>query len=176
MKGAKPLSQSDQPKPANRPKQPFDGYDDVAEGITEPHTHPVIADEFTSGTGRKLMTAAIVLAVVLGGAFLLVSGIKAHDQAQLAAATEAKTQEAPIVEVMVVGAGAPEQTLRLPAEARGWYTSTIYARVSGYLTRPGSSISATGSKNSKSWPRSIPLNSTRSSKLEKRSSRLPRPS
>ena len=135
MKGAKPLSQSDQPKPANRPKQPFDGYDDVAEGITEPHTHPVIADEFTSGTGRKLMTAAIVLAVVLGGAFLLVSGIKAHDQAQLAAATEAKTQEAPIVEVMAVGAGAPEQTLRLPAEARGWYTSTIYARVSGYLTR-----------------------------------------
>ncbi len=133
MKGATPLSQSDQPKPAKRPKQPFDGYDDVAEGVTEPHTHPVIADEYTSGTGRKLIISAIVLAVVLGGAFVLVGGIKAHDQAQLAAATEAKTQEAPVVEVMTVGAAPPVQTLRLPAEARGWYTSTIYARVSGYL-------------------------------------------
>ncbi|MGO9483232.1 MAG: efflux RND transporter periplasmic adaptor subunit [Rhodomicrobium sp.] len=127
------MSQSDQPKPAKRPKQPFDGYDDVAEGVTEPHTHPVIADEYTSGTGRKLIISAIVLAVVLGGAFVLVGGIKAHDQAQLAAATEAKTQEAPVVEVMTVGAAPPVQTLRLPAEARGWYTSTIYARVSGYL-------------------------------------------
>ena len=107
----------------------------MAEGVTKPHPHPAIPDGYTSGTGSRMMVAAAVLAVTLAGAFVLVSGIKAHEQAELAAATEAKMQEAPIVEVMTVGAAPPAEMLRLPGEARGWYTSTIYARVSGYLTK-----------------------------------------
>ena len=54
-----------------------------------------------------MRVAAVVLAVALGGAFILITSIKAHDQADLAAATEAKTQEPPLVEVMTVGAAAP---------------------------------------------------------------------
>ncbi len=121
------MSQSDQP--------PFDGYDDVAERVSEPHAHPVIPDGYKSGTGFRMMSAAIVLAIVLGGAFLLMSGIKAQDAAQLAAATEAKANQPPLVEVITVTAAPPSQQLRLPGETRGWYSSTIYARVSGYLTR-----------------------------------------
>ncbi len=128
------MSQSDQPKPRNGSQPPFDGYDDVAEGVTAPHAHPAIADGYTAGTGARMRVAAVVLAVALGGAFVLVSSIRAHDQAELAAATEAKTQEPPMVEVMTVVAAAPTEVLRLPGEARGWYTSMIYARVSGYLT------------------------------------------
>ena len=36
---------------------------------------------------------------------------------------------------MTVKAAPPSPSLWLPAEARGWYTSTIYARVSGYLVK-----------------------------------------
>jgi RND family efflux transporter MFP subunit len=129
------LSQSDQPKSSNGSQQPFDGYDDVAEGVTEPHPHPAVPDGYEPRTGSRMRTAAAVLAVVLVGAFLLVSSIKAHDQSVLAAATEAKNHEPPIVEVMTVSTAGPAEVLRLPGEARGWYTSTIYARVSGYLTR-----------------------------------------
>lgn len=128
------MSQPDNPETANS-SQPFDGYDDVAEGVTELHAHPVIPGGHKSGTGRRMLTSVIVLAGALGGAFVLVSAIKASDQSQLAAATEAKMAEPPTVEVITVGATPPTQRLTLPAEAHGWYTSTIYARVSGYLTQ-----------------------------------------
>jgi len=128
------LSQYDNPV-NNKASPPFDGYDDVAEGLTEPHTHPLIADEYRSGTGRKLTIIAIVFGIALGGAFFFVSGIKARDEEQLAAATEAKEKEPPAVEAVTVTRAPSAQPLTLPAEARGWYTSTIYARVSGYLTK-----------------------------------------
>src|SRR6516162_1461368 len=82
-RGAKPLSQSDKPKIENS-DQPFDGYDDVAEGAPEPHKHPVIPDTYKSGTGFRLTVLAMLLTVGLGAAFFLVSGIKAQDEAQLA--------------------------------------------------------------------------------------------
>ncbi len=128
------MSKTDQPEISNI-EQPFNGYDDVAEALTEPHTHPVIPDGYKSGTGFRLAALGTILAIGLGGAFFFVSGIKALDDAQLAAATEAKVQEPPAVEVIPVTASPPAETLRLPAEARGWYTSTIYARVSGYLLK-----------------------------------------
>jgi RND family efflux transporter MFP subunit len=128
------LSQSDPPKIENS-DQPFDGYDDVAEGAPEPHKHPVIPDTYKTGTGFRLTVLAVLFAIGLGAAFFFVSGIKAQDEAQLAAATDAKVKEPLSVEVISVTAAPADPALRLPAEARGWYTSTIYARVSGYLTK-----------------------------------------
>lgn len=130
------MSQSDSPeaKGASSPR-PFDGFDDVAESVTEPHAHPVISDEYNSGTGRRLIAVAIIFAIALGGAFFYVSGIKAQYKEQLAAATEDKEKEPPAVEVITVTRAPSAQPLTLPAEARGWYTSTIYARVNGYLTK-----------------------------------------
>lgn len=128
------MSQSDLHDLANRPQPPFDGYDDVAEGETEPHSHPVIPDGYKPGTGFRMAASAVVLVMALAGAFWLVSGNKASDRAQLAAATEAKASEPPAVEVITVGKAPPTQSLILPGESAGWYASTIYARVSGYLT------------------------------------------
>jgi RND family efflux transporter MFP subunit len=128
------LSQSDPPKIGNS-DQPFDGYEDVAEGAPEPHKHPVIPDTYKSGTGFRIALLALLLTVGLGVAFFFVSGIKALDQTRLAAATDAKMREPPAVEVISVTAAPPDPALRLPAEARGWYMSTIYARVSGYLIK-----------------------------------------
>jgi RND family efflux transporter MFP subunit len=132
------LSKPDQPdkQPNNKNSdQPFDGYEDVAEGALEPHKHPVIPDTYKSGTGFRLTVLAVLLTMGLGAAFFFVSSIQAQDEAQLAAATGAKLKELPAVEVISVTAAPPDPELRLPAEARGWYTSTIYARVSGYLTK-----------------------------------------
>lgn len=155
-------------------KPPFDGFDDVAEQVTPPHEHPVIPDSYKSGTGFRMMFAAIVLAVVLGGAFLFISGIKAQDEAQLAAATEAKANQPPLVEVITVTAAPPSQQLTLPGRLAGG-TRLPYSRVSAAISRSGSPISATGSKSIRPWRRSILQSSMPSSKPPKRSSRLPKP-
>ncbi len=129
------MSQSDPSKPESSAEPPFDGFEDVAEGITETHHHPAISTSYRPGTGLRLASVATILALALGGAFLFVTSIKARDEAELSAATKAKAQEAPPVEVIAVNLAPPTQVLRLPAEARGWYTSTIFARVSGYVTK-----------------------------------------
>jgi RND family efflux transporter MFP subunit len=60
---------------------------------------------------------------------------KARQEATLAGETAAKAEQAPPVEVIKVDLAPPTQTLTLPGETRGWYTSTIYARVSGYVAQ-----------------------------------------
>ena len=126
-----------QPDPSNNGKsqEPFDGFDDVAEGITEPHSHPPIPTSISKGTGRGLAITALLLAVGLGGAYFYVNTIKAKDKAELAAATETKVKEPPAVEVVTVIQAPPTQPLRLPGGTEGWYQSTIYGRVSGYITK-----------------------------------------
>ena len=113
--------------------RPFDGFDDVAEGIIEPHTHAVVDSGYKPGTGRRLGALAVILALGLGGAFFFVSSMKANDEALLSQETEAKSKEPPAVEVVTIGPLPATQPLRLPGEARGWYSSTIFARVSGYV-------------------------------------------
>ena len=113
----------------------FDGFDDVAEGITEPHPHPPILSTSGKGTGRSLAVSAIMLTVLLAGAYFYVNTIKAKDQAELAAATAAKFKEPPTVEVVTVALAPPSQSLKLPGGTEGWYQSTIYSRVSGYVTK-----------------------------------------
>jgi RND family efflux transporter MFP subunit len=128
------LSQPD-PSKDGKSQEPFDGYDDVAEGITAPHSHPPIPGAFATGTGRRLAVSALLLAVGLGGAYFYVNAIKAKGQAELAADTEAKVREPPAVEVVTVSQAPPSQPLRLPGGTQGWYQSTIYGRVSGYITK-----------------------------------------
>ncbi len=115
--------------------RPFDGFDDVAEGILDPHTHPIIQSSYKPGTGLRLGVLAVILAVALGGAFFFISSIKAHDERQLSRETQTKVNEPPAVEAVTVGPAPPAQPLRLPGEARGWYASTIFARVNGYVTK-----------------------------------------
>ena len=73
--------------------------------------------------------------MAFGGAYFYVNTIKAKDQAELAAATEAKVKEPPAVEAVTVTQAPPSQPLRLPGGTEGWYQSTIYGRVSGYITK-----------------------------------------
>ncbi len=128
------MSQPDVSK-GGESQEPFDGFDDVAEGITEPHSHPRIPNTFGKGTGLRLAASALILTLGLGGAYFYVNTVKARGQAELAAATEAKVKEPPIVEVVTVTVAPPGQPLKLPGGTEGWYQSTIYGRVSGYVTK-----------------------------------------
>lgn len=97
------------------------------------HSHvPVHA---IPGTGRKLVIVVLLLAVGLCAAFWYSHHRNAHAQAELAQQTEDDANAPAPVDVVRVGYSAPTHELRLPGIAQGWYQSTIYARVSGYVGR-----------------------------------------
>jgi len=107
--------------------------DGTASDEPVPQHHVPVATGHANATGRRIRFAAVTLAVALAGAFVVVQQIKARQESMLATATAARSEEAPQVEVMQVDLAPPTQVLTLPGETQGWYSSTIYARVSGYV-------------------------------------------
>jgi RND family efflux transporter MFP subunit len=97
--------------------------------------HAPVSTADAKATGRRIRFAAVTLAIVLAGAFVLVHQIKGRQESMLAAATAASAEAPPPVEVMKVDLAPPTEVLTLPGEIRGWYSSTIYARVSGYVAK-----------------------------------------
>jgi RND family efflux transporter MFP subunit len=84
-------------------------------------------------TGRVLATCAALLGVALVVGFLLVQRSKAKQFAELQSDSAANAAAPPGVDVVTVRRASPTQSIPLPGAARGWYESTIYARVSGYV-------------------------------------------
>jgi RND family efflux transporter MFP subunit len=66
-------------------------------------------------------------------AFFVVHHAWSRQEATLQANTAELAEQPPPVEVITVGLAPPTQALTLPGETRGWYNSTIYARVNGYV-------------------------------------------
>jgi RND family efflux transporter MFP subunit len=126
------VSTSDSSKPPA-----FDSFDDSAADtpVPQPHDHAPIPTAYAKGTGGRISFAAATLSVGLIAAFWYVQQDKAHHETALANETAAKAEEAPPVQVIKVDLAPPTQTLTLPGETRGWYSSTIYARVSGYVAK-----------------------------------------
>jgi membrane fusion protein, multidrug efflux system len=89
------------------------------------------ADSKKSGGKFKLYVFSI-LAV-----FVIASGLLAwreHDKSTREASNRKKTaSEGPIVDIIKIKKGPPIQKLTLEAEARPYFESTVYAKVSGYL-------------------------------------------
>jgi RND family efflux transporter MFP subunit len=140
--------------PPDRPKSPgtaeedeaaFDAFDEIAQEGTDEleakkaaldsHGHVPVATSYDSGTGRRLQIFAGALAIVLVIAFFIVHHVRGSDQQSLAATTAAGAEQPAPVEVVNVENAAATQVLTLPGGAKGWYTSTIYARVNGYLAK-----------------------------------------
>jgi RND family efflux transporter MFP subunit len=122
---------------ADDAKLALDGLDDVCQENTEfeGESEAPIATSYDAGTGRRLRVLAVTIAVVLAAAFFIVHHIKSRDEAFLATATAARAEQPPPVNVVKVQFAPPRQVLTLPGETRGWYSSIIYARVSGYLAK-----------------------------------------
>jgi RND family efflux transporter MFP subunit len=92
-----------------------------------------VPTDYSPGTGQRLVFILMVVAVVLGVAFLVVHHYKEKQAEELSALTEAAAGAAAEVDVLRAGYAPKTESLTLPGEARGWYESTIYARVSGYI-------------------------------------------
>ena len=131
------MRQSNSPNLPSSVEPTFDSFDDSAadDAVPQPHEHVPISNAYTKGTGRRIRFAAAVIAAALAAAFVFVQQIKARKESALASETAARAEEAPPVEVIRVDMAPPTQTLTLPGETRGWYSSTIYARVNGYVAK-----------------------------------------
>jgi RND family efflux transporter MFP subunit len=86
-------------------------------------------------TGRRLAIFAAGLVIALLIAFLIVQHRRSSDESDLAAAAKRSAATAPSVVATSVEAVPSTQPLALPGETAAWYTSTIYARVTGYVGR-----------------------------------------
>ena len=113
------------------------GLDEVTQEDTtfEGQRHTPVATSYDPGTGRWLRVLAVTIAVILAAAFFVVNHVKSRDEALLATVTAARAEQPPPVNVVKVQIAPPTQVLTLPGETRGWYTSSIYARVNGYLAK-----------------------------------------
>ena len=76
-----------------------------------------------------------LLAVACRSVFFVANHFRRGQEASLREEAALRVQQPPPVEVVKVQRRAAKQTLVLPGETRGWYSSTIYARVTGYVAR-----------------------------------------
>jgi len=84
-------------------------------------------------TGRIISIIVAVLAAALAVGFFVVHEKKSTAENDLANETaDAANQPVP-VDVVQVQPAPPVQSLTFPGETAGWYESTVYARVSGYI-------------------------------------------
>jgi RND family efflux transporter MFP subunit len=86
-------------------------------------------------TGRYLTIAAIAVMAALLVGFFIVERIRSHKEAELESQTQAAAGAAPAVDVVRAERAPTSRPMELPGETRGWYQTTLYARVSGYLAK-----------------------------------------
>jgi RND family efflux transporter MFP subunit len=125
----------------------FDAFDEEAQiadglppdgnlaGQPDGHGHVPIATGYARATGGRLGLFIGLLAAALLIGFFVVQHLKHGEAASLREQAASRVQQAPPVEVVNVEAASASQALVLPGETRGWYSSTIYARVTGYVAK-----------------------------------------
>ncbi len=92
-----------------------------------------ISTDAAPGTGRRLAVAAAGLVLLLAGGFGVAFAVR-HRAAADADRQAADAADAPdAVDVVTVDATPGHYPLALPGRTAGWYQSTIYARVDGYV-------------------------------------------
>ncbi len=122
---AKPSSHAPGPQGEIRPT-------DYAGDVANTESHAATA-HFDPDTGRRLKKAATIAAGVLATAFVLVSADRFFKARSLAHATAAAAGAAALVDAVRAQPLSGVQRLLLPGQTAAWHTSTIYARVDGYV-------------------------------------------
>jgi RND family efflux transporter MFP subunit len=85
--------------------------------------------------GFKLTLVAVLLMAALAIGFFLVQRHRAQAAEALDSQTSQDSDAAPSVDVVTVNYAPDSQSVAYPGETRGWYQSTIYARVNGYVSK-----------------------------------------
>jgi RND family efflux transporter MFP subunit len=105
---------------------------DYAAEVVAGESHAVSAG-FTADTGARLKKALLIFAAVLAALFVLVSLDRFIKGRGVARAAEEAAAAPPLVDVVAAQPVGAVQHLMLPGETAAWHTSTIYARVNGYV-------------------------------------------
>jgi len=90
---------------------------------------------FDARTAERLKRAAIIVAMVFGVAFVLVSVDRFFKARSVARTTQDAAAGPPLVEVITAQPVGALQRLMLPGFTAAWHASTIYARVNGYVAK-----------------------------------------
>jgi len=105
---------------------------DYANDVTETMAHSV-STSFDADTGDRLRRGVRLAALSLAVIFVLVLGIRLWHSFELSRETERALSEPARVDVVEVKSSETTQGLTLPGQTAAWYSSTIYARVNGYV-------------------------------------------
>ena len=97
-----------------------------------PHDAP-ISTEPAVKTGRWLAIAAAAVAVLLVAGFALAYAVRGRAERSARAGADDAAAVVPAVEVVAVESAPHTAPLTLPGQTAGWYQSTLYARVDGYI-------------------------------------------
>ena len=110
--------------------RPSDYGDDVARTESQ-----AVSTAYDARTDARLKRGVRIFIIALVLAFLAVRLERYFHDRSLTRAAAAVESEAPTVVVIVAQPVAGLQHFSLPGETAAWYTSTIYARVNGYVAR-----------------------------------------
>jgi membrane fusion protein, multidrug efflux system len=105
---------------------------DYSDDIIRIEAHSA-AMSFEPDTGRRLKKAAIIFVVVLAVAFIAVRLDKLFKERSIANASQQTSSAPHRVDVIQAAPVGTVQRLALPGQTAAWHSSTIYARVNGYV-------------------------------------------
>jgi RND family efflux transporter MFP subunit len=101
--------------------------------VSEAHGQARVSTASAPGTGRSLAFGAGGLAVILLLGFIIAFAVRQHHEDVAKRAALAMVDARPVVDVAAVQPTAKSYPLELPGQTGGWYESTIFARVDGYV-------------------------------------------
>lgn len=97
--------------------------------------HGRIATTYTPRTGRLLAISVGLLAILLVIGFMAAFTVRKHHEQFATEQASAVSDAKETVEVVDVRPAANSYPLTLPGQTAGWYQSTIFARVDGYVEK-----------------------------------------
>jgi RND family efflux transporter MFP subunit len=92
-----------------------------------------VSTSFAANTGKRMKKAALIFVVVLTVAFLAVRLDKLFKERGIANAAELQSSAPHLVDVIKAEPVGSVQRMALPGQTAAWHSSTIYARVNGYV-------------------------------------------
>lgn len=101
--------------------------------VMEQHRQSRVSTEAGEGTGHLLAIAVAVLIIVLIIGFVIAFAFRRHREEEARRLAQTETDAKPVVDIVTARPTARAYPLELPGQTAGWYQSTIFARVDGYV-------------------------------------------
>ena len=99
----------------------------------DPHSELEASTRFHPDTGRRLKKGAAIFAAILVAAFIAVRIDRFFKDRAVGAGAEQTSSAPHAVDVIEAAPVGTVQRLSLPGQTAAWHSSTIYARVNGYV-------------------------------------------